>query len=469
MYLKSILSLFAFLSLGSGAGAQDAKLQSISAQFQLAVPASWSLTLGQWKYADIIDCFTMGQTCFGNNPTTPYGMPAFPNVATEGIVPEFYMGESEAVVILFRTPPESRYFAFTQYLFNKGTAGDNIHPVFASLGDSLNLMKIGTTGSVRAGENVFNQYAAVIFTQNVESFRRVQSYLTSSGLPPEAANFLPLPKNLPADTLRLGTGPGHDTFSMLMRVALPASASDFSAYKVESPFVVFKIQPDATITNLPAPALGYASEISGVAEGQLLSRNLDQLAADVLENYAGVFNFAKQRVAFTEKTGWDCIAGEAMCNGDNHDARYSLDTPRGVVVGRLKDAVLVVGVNHQKTGKALYINHSVYDTEKLAGIISVTDAMLTTRSALYHAGITDPKDRRVSKYKNLYAYLISYDCNGLEHCLEIPAPTTQNPIGLNPGEPFFVLGRAYVDPLTGVRPSMTEIVPHQVFLGEHHE
>ena len=47
----------------------------------------------------------------------------------------------------------------------------------------------------------------------------------------------------------------------------------------------------------------------------------------------------------------------------------------------------------------------------------------------------------------------------------IPAPTADDPIGLEPGAPFFVLGRSYLEPRTLVRPSSSEIVPHQVFLG----
>ena len=76
-----------------------------------------------------------------------------------------------------------------------------------------------------------------------------------------------------------------------------------------------------------------------------------------------------------------------------------------------------------------------------------------------------PADPRVALYDKLYAYAISYDCTGIEHCLKIPAPTPANPIGLEPGAPFGLYERSYVDPSTGVRPSTTEIVKHQVFIG----
>jgi len=48
-----------------------------------------------------------------------------------------------------------------------------------------------------------------------------------------------------------------------------------------------------------------------------------------------------------------------------------------VRVKDLQDFIIVVGVNHQASGKAAYINSAVYDTKKLASIVSVTDADLT--------------------------------------------------------------------------------------------
>jgi hypothetical protein len=64
------------------------------------------------------------------------------------------MNPSEAVVLVFRTPPTMRYFSFAQYLVKR--PGDD-YAVFASLSDSLNQLKIGTTGSQSPGTNVFNQ------------------------------------------------------------------------------------------------------------------------------------------------------------------------------------------------------------------------------------------------------------------------------------------------------------------------
>ncbi|MCB0383899.1 MAG: hypothetical protein KDD43_00795, partial [Bdellovibrionales bacterium] len=159
----------------------------------------------------------------------------------------------------------------------------------------------------------------------------------------------------------------------------------------------------------------------------------------------------------------DCIRGDETCAGDNHDALYTRDT--GVITPKnLKDFVLVIGVNHQKTGKASYINHSVYDLKKMAGIVAISDPGLTEASAIYHAGL-DPQSWRAKLYKNVYAYMISYDCSGRSFCLQIPAPTESDPIGLEPGSPFVVVGRSYLEPQSKVRPAASELIIHQTVIG----
>ena len=128
--------------------------------------------------------------------------------------------------------------------------------------------------------------------------------------------------------------------------------------------------------------------------------------------------------------------------------------------------VIVAGVNHRQTGKAVYLNHSVYDTVHFAGITAVDDSELPAASALYHAGVTRARDARVQRYRNLYAYAFSYDCGGISHCRNIPPPTPENPVGLEPGARFYVVGRSYLEPRTGVKPHLPEVIRHQTLVGK---
>ena len=441
----------------------DEKVNSRGDTFVAALPLDWDVIPGSWKYFDVMDCFTSGQSCFGNNPTSPYGYPSFLNSTTQQEEMSFKMDPSEAVVIFLRTPPQVRYFGFSQYLFNR----DGIEkPVFASLSDTLNHLKMTTTGSSQPVPNNFDQYAVIVWTADLNTLASIKQMLRQQGIPDSEINFIPIPIELP---LNMGQTATSDTFSMLMRTALPAVPANYDLYMEEKPFYLVKVKPQTPAPLSPAPILGYGSEISGKTESTSLQTTTDlqdalnSLVEDIKENYINKFYLQDQVVKYTSKVGWDCINGNGQCNGDNHDALYSLDIPKTVKLQN-SDLVIVAGVNHKKTGKALYLNHSVYDTVKLAGIVAVSDPSLTTGSALYHAGVTAPKDPRRLKYKNLYAYVISYKCEDLSYCLSIPAPTETNPVGLTPGAPFYLIGRSYVDPSTQVRPSSQEIIPHQVIL-----
>lgn len=457
------------LCISSLPATADSFVDSVGDAFIANLPPGWNATTGSWRYFDTLGCFTTpGYTCYGNNPSSPYGSPYFgeyganPNLATVQI------GEDEAVVVIFRTPPEMRYYSFNQYLFRRP---DSSTEVFASMSQALNLKGLGTTGSAEPGASPFDAYAAVVWTADQNTFDSVQADLLESGLPLHAINFLPLPQAIPARpsepayALHMGHGSSFDVFNLLMRTALPDDQAAFDAYMQENPYYVVRVGPSTHLAPNPAPVIGYPSDISGVTESASLQTALNRLVSDIGKRYAGAFSFKKQTSTYTEHVGWDCISELSECTGDNYDVLYSHDVATFVRVKDLQDFVIVVGVNHQQSGKAAYINSTIYDSKKFASIVSVADADLTSQSALYHAGITNPRDPRVRTYRGLYAYMFSYDCAGKQYCASIPPPTASNPIGLRPGSPFFVLSRSYLEPHTLVRPSDTEVVQHQVYLG----
>jgi hypothetical protein len=462
-------SLLLALSACPIAAAADAFVDSVGQAFVANLPADWNATPGEWRYFDTLGCFaTPGYTCYGNNPSSPYASPYFGEFGTSPNLATVQLAEDEAIVVVFRTPPEMRYYSFNQYLYRRA---DNGTEIFGSLSEALNLGRLGTTGSPEPGASPFDAYAAVVWTADQGTFDEVQADLAESGLPLQAINFLPLPQAIPARPsmpgyeLQLGHGSSSDVFNLLMRTALPHDQAALDAYIRENPYYVLRVGPSVHRTPNPAPVIGYPSDISGTTEDARLQAALNRLVSDIGKHYADAYSFRKQTSTYTEHVGWDCISEPSECTGDNYDSLYSRDQSTLVRVRDLQDFVIVVGVNHQLAGKAAYVNSAVYDSRKLASIVSITDADMTTQSALYHAGIANPRDPRVRAYRGLYAYMYSYDCAGKRFCADIPAPTQDNPIGLQPGAPFFVLGRSYLEPRTLVRPSQMEIVKHQVFLG----
>ena len=457
------------LSVVSIRATADPFVDSVGDAFIENLPPDWNATLGSWVYFDTVACFTTpGYTCYGNNPASPYGSPYFGEYGSNPNLATLQLGQDEAVVVIFRTPPEMRYYSVNQYLYRRP---DSSTEIFGSLSQALNLKQLGTTGSPEPGASPFDSHAAVVWTADQNTFDSVRASLLESGLPLQAINYLPLPQTIPASppqagyALQMGHGASSDVFNMLMRTALPEDQAGFEAYMQENPYYVLRVGPGTHLPPNPAPVIGYPSDISGIAENPNLQLVLDRLVSDIGRNYAGTFSFRQQASTYTEHVGWHCISELTECTGDNYDVLYSHDVSTLIRVRNLQDVLIVVGVNHQATGKAAYGNFAVYDSRKRASIVSVPDSDLTVQSALHHAGVTNPRDPRVLLYRGLYAYMFSYDCAGRQYCAAIPPPTQSNPVGLQPGAPFFVLGRSYLEPHTLVRPSDTEVIQHQVYLG----
>lgn len=459
IFLSSVISAAAQLT-PSAAWGMDPIVAGQGERFMQNLPADWNGTVGAWDYFDVVDCFTKpGAICAGSNPTSPYGFPVFASEDTGLPVKSFQLHQHEAIVIFLRTPPKTRYFALTQYLMKSASSTTT---EFASLSDSLNNTQINTTD---LDGTPFNQYAAVVWTPDLETKSAIEAMLVAQGVPASSINFIPMPVKIEHHSFAFGYGSNADEFTMLMRTALPELQADLDSYIADNPVYIAKVGP-ANVMNLsPSPTIGYQSDITGRVESAMSPnaiRALDSLVADIKKKYSSQYTLTANTVTYTEKSGWDCILGDSTCAGDNQDALYSRDTET-VRVKSLDDFVIIAGVNHRLTGKATYLNHSVYDLKKIAGIVGVTDLSFTTESAVHHAGIS-PTSAKARLYKGLYAYMVSYNCAGRAHCLQIPAPTPENPVGLEPGAPFLVVGRSYLEPTSGVAPAPSEVIKHKVFL-----
>jgi hypothetical protein len=475
-----VLGLLCAAVTAISARASDPTVTAIGEALVSDLPTNWIATQGGWQYLNIANCFALGY-CFGSNPSGSDGMPSIPQ-PNGSVSPIFQWDATEAVVIVLRTPPPMAYFGFTQYLYSRPGLPNN--PVAASLSDTLNQLEFSVIGSTAAGQNVFDQYAVVVWTANMNAFNTIATALNTQGISTSNINLIPAPVNgQPGPNgvppLNMGYGSQYDEYFMLMRTALPTVPTDWQQYMQDLPFYVVKVTPPAGSTLNPAPTVGYASETTGIEESTnqqskaQLAIALNQLVVDIKSRLGSAYTLTPQTVTFSQETGWQCIDEGVPCSGDNHDGLYSQDVTQAAQPTHPNDIVIVAGVNHQETQKALYISHAVTDPATATGIVAVTSSELTSQSALYFAGAS-ASSPKAKMYQSLYAYAISYDCTGLQYCLQIPAPTSTNPVGLNFPSPFLVNGRAYVDPvrLTAplnifVRPSLQEIVPHQGLLGIH--
>ena len=74
--------------------------------------------------------------------------------------------------------------------------------------------------------------------------------------------------------------------------------------------------------------------------------------------------------------------------------------------------IVVYGVNHVATGKAMYQNFAIYGADIWNGVGSISDEYFSGTAEEYLP------DNPNAKY--LYVYKIARNCNGDPHCYEVP-------------------------------------------------
>jgi len=444
------------------AGWSAADLDRLKQQFVSGIAGKYEVAEYPWAFFDLEGCFEPGHTCGGANSESPYGYIQF----YQKRLPYAWMDDTDALVLIMEAPPPMRYFGVTPYIYtrcyeslptNPGEAGKV--QVFASLGDSVNLTNIATTGSATRGENVFGQLAAFVVTADRLSQTQITNQFLSLGFPDHAINQIVLPIN--AVPLKMGTTLNSDTFSLLLRLAYPYEPAQMREYTDRAPIRALLLSP---VQARPGYAMRRQTpKVPGSgAEPCELEAARDDLFQELHERYKDSYEPTESAVNLTQTYNYFCVWLGRPCRGDNPDAIYSEDLGRFVPKSR-EDKILIVGVNHVDLGKALYISHVITSQEHDAGVAGANDDRLRG-TALRAAGITDPHDPRYDIYSNLYALTISYDCTGELDCLTIPEPTSADKVGIEFGKELNIHARYYVDPATGTRPDIDEVIPHRVLV-----
>ncbi len=111
------------------------------------------------------------------------------------------------------------------------------------------------------------------------------------------------------------------------------------------------------------------------------------------------------------------------------------------------DFFIVYGVNHQQTGKAMYMNITMYGKTKQSSLDQVPDPKLVGSAADYlSAGYPD--------LDKLYAYKIARNCGGAKNCLEIPYCCP----GMAADEKVYIIWRNYLEAATKTGADPAEVV-----------
>lgn len=451
---------------GSALAWTPADLDLLTSQFAtLASQRQYQVRPVDWVFPDPADCFDPEKHCYFSNPDGPYGFPHFNDTSSLAT----RLNATEALVYVLETPPSMRYFGFTSYLFARhydalphDPSSSGVVQVYASLNDTLNLRRIRTTGSTEPGQNVFSQLSVVVVTADSVTAADVQAAFTDLGYPADTAlNLLPLPvETVP---LKMGRSTSGDLFSALLRMAYPASSSALSDYIARAPVRVLRLSPGRSRDAQLLPTPRYQAPGSGQPEAPALRDARDDLARRLVARYALDYEVTELRGPIPFQTrNYTCVAQAFPCNGDNPDAIYTRDVNDFIPSSR-KQKVLVVGVNHTRTGKTTYMMHAASSDEHHAGVLGTSDEWLTG-SAQALAGAGARRSPHYPLYDQLYAFTVGYDCSDTPGCRPVPEPSADNPVGVPFGQPVDLTARYYLDPVTQTRPHRGELIPHRLFL-----
>jgi hypothetical protein len=360
------------------------------------------IELGIWK---IFDCDAHRAngfaSCFGINDATIYGFPILLNEKFKAsrdrsdLTPMFQLKKNEAIVLLGKTPPPCLYWGFTPYLHKRKYENEDTYTtVNASLADTMNHQKFQDTLAL---SKPFLQPFMLIIGQNPrinehiyqkDSFPQLER-LGLADLRPFGRIVMPLP----SDRLR-----DDDFITVLSRVTYIRPEYE-TAYKKRPGIFCFKVT-----VNLDSAFLGSGYAFGrGVAAADaqtpdpksffLLDRDdrIDEkkiviggssTVQTVMDMYKSValqkgllpapvnfFSVSLENPQIPIDAGFTCIDEKYDCFFDNRDTVYSVSRP--IATTDAPNGIIICGVNHHSTKKAIYTNINIYDGDEFTPIFDL--------------------------------------------------------------------------------------------------
>jgi len=384
-----------------------------------------------------------------NEPYLQYQVPTPTGSENSAI---FKMDESEAVVVIGKTPPPAKYFSWTPFLASRAFSDDR-KPILASVGDTVN------NGTVRTiGDTPFDAPVVLIFTPDQGTDARVRAALRRAGYPAAIINTLVYP----ASMLNLGTGDDADELRILSRAAIWAVPEDGIAYMEDPVTPHSKPDPDP----FPVPKL----RVHGTGQTEMdLMNKLGQLRKGIIEHYSGM-DATDIDVSAPSNEGYNYIQRGVDPWGDSRDAfivfggYMKQDTtndndndeyPDEEITLADGEFLMIYGPNHVATGKATYMNINVYasETAKLS-IGSVDDIHFQGTAASYL-----PQDDPAADL--MFAIKVSRNCGDEPNCLPLSADDCPR-LTIDETTVLGFVIRTYLEPETLIGPAISEMLYDRV-------
>lgn len=461
---------------------------------------------GQFSELDTIEQASQGKlmSCFGNNAGSVYMvfyLPPSPDQDYAVGVPErgwddeqatlyddpdvenapanpffspagwqYKLRSDEALVLFTQLPPECKYYSFINYIMftqekenkdysaekNYFRAGNEeigyYHPIFGSIGSSINANNVKSTG-----DSAYGTDAVVVISANQTVTESVTQQLLAAGFSEDVINVMTIPEN----TYRMGLEKGKDTFAFLGRISQPADEAAYEEYitGLTENSTVYRLTPKTEIASAPYENETLIPRGNGEHEAAQLDgveQHLDEIRNALIAEYADEFDYEEFTTDIAVPEGLTAYTKDTNSLGDNRDTAY-LMTP-DFTLNSDEDFVVVYGVNHTATGKAQYSNAVLYAKPMLNGVCSVYDSMYTGSASKY-------LEESCADADSYYVYKMAR--TQMDENTSVIEYSTGNEkgkyYGVDNENPVLIAFRAYVDQ-TGVGASYYEIVYDRVIV-----
>lgn len=392
--------------------------------------------------------------CNGNNASFPYliiQVPPPPGVDSPFCIPIIYnFKRDEAVVAVGKTPPKCRYFSYRSYMVNRlySFPVPERLKIYASLGDTKNLY---TMREDKPLDSMFQRKVAFIMSADSLVAAKVKNTILSATNEIFAEDIYF--DVVPHEIFRLGTDPFADWGNFLHRVSLFDDTVAGNQYIKDPTLEIMRITPDIS----PVPYLfstpSLRSRISGKDEFHLLT-GLGLLEDKLWDTYHETYQIIWLQPGIWLIEGYPAIQQRVDVLGEVRDALYMRSASFSF---RDDDIAVVYGVNHTKTGKAVYSNVSCYGDRYKNGFGGITNMRLekTAREYVQDSTIADL----------FFVYKFSrHPIPGDPNVFIVPADTLSNLMGINVNDTAFMAFRAYIDTITKVGPDEKEVILDRTIL-----
>jgi hypothetical protein len=353
-----------------------------------------SMVPGAYKIIDQeVSCMAL-PSCFYQNSDSPYGriliqpqggIPTQPAALLALFFGVFTLTPLQAVVV-FTKVPNAGLWSFLPYLWQQTPDGPIL---FASLSDGLSnfVLEYEEDGEVPGFGPLFaaknpsiGDPFTLILTRNPYVYRAETSVLLAAGYDVNVNGpIYPLwyPDNGP--TVITST----TTFTVLSRATNFPSPADVEAYVNAPPQPAYQVTYDDLLVRAlpialqgqPVPSDGLAlkfrpDEPSEIPLLPAFNQFVDgQLAGVTVVQELDFFPFLQSQLGEAYNSGYQCVAAQINCQGDNRQTVYNQTTAFTYGAGQ---ELWVMGINHLLTGKSLYSTISIYFETNQEGFKSVS-------------------------------------------------------------------------------------------------